>query len=307
MHTKHLYHNKLCDIKNHAILCVSMGTLILEKNAFLKHLKDAKRSSATVENYDRYITRFLAHINATHPSEITEQSLNGFHQWLQTYKNKTTQRTLCTKTQNYHRTAVRSFLRYLREKGADTYQPEDIILKRDVNLFSQDVLTDDELRRMRETVNGRDSKSARDRAIFLMLICSGLRVSELCALKRNIDYTADTLLIEGKNNKTREVPLTAETKEALKTYLILRRDDDPALYVNNGKRTSNSGSIRLSSRSVQRIIQACAVRAGITKKITPHTLRYTFGKKLLEDGADTGVIQRMLGLTHRVSTASYVD
>ncbi|MDP3143257.1 MAG: tyrosine-type recombinase/integrase [Candidatus Omnitrophota bacterium] len=149
-------------------------------------------------------------------------------------------------------------------------------------------------------------KALRDRAILELLFSTGLRVSELCALNRDsINLKSGEFAVRGKGDKVRLVFLSETAKTALKNYLEKRRDVDEALFVRNIKNPAKLDNLRLTSRSVERLVQYYAAKAGLSKKVTPHTLRHSFATDLLMNGADIRSVQELLGHSSITTTQIY--
>ncbi len=285
------------------------------KSQFLEHLEIEKgRSVKTVENYDRYITRFLSHTKAKTEKDITERSVRDFRMWLNRQsahpgsKKANSQDTLKRKTQNYYLIALRAFLKYARKRGLDSLSPEKIELAK-VGDRHLDLISSDELSRLMKAPTGTSLQALRDKAMMELLFSTGLRVSELCALDRDIDLNRDELSVRGKGDKVRVVFLSSDAKAATKAYLAKRGDIDDALFVGMGKGFAKhppaSGSGRITPRSVERIIKKYAIKAGITKKVTPHVIRHSFATDLLENGADLRSVQALLGHANITTTQVY--
>jgi len=162
-----------------------------------------------------------------------------------------------------------------------------------------DLISSDELRRLLDSPSGDSLKSLRDRAIFELLFSTGLRVSELCSLNReDVDLKKGEFSIRGKGDKVRLVFLSDSAKQALKNYLDKRVDIEEAMFV-------SLKEARLASRSIERIVQYHAVKAGISKKTTPHIIRHCFATDLLENGADLRSVQALLGHSSVTTTQIY--
>ncbi|MEQ1724125.1 MAG: tyrosine-type recombinase/integrase, partial [Pseudobdellovibrio sp.] len=213
------------------------------------------------------------------------------------------------RTQNYHLIALRSFFKYLRKHKIESYNPEMIELAK-VGERMPDFMTSDDLQRLLGTnQNAASLPELRDRAILELLFSTGLRVSELCSLPRTIDLTRDEYSIRGKGEKVRVVFFSAKAKDCIKEYLAKRVDTDDALFINLGKNAKamqqKQKSLRLTPRSVQRIVDAKARQAGITKSVTPHKLRHSFATDLLQNGADLRAVQMLLGHASISTTQIY--
>ncbi|MDP3726171.1 MAG: tyrosine-type recombinase/integrase [bacterium] len=281
------------------------------KKEFLEYLEIEKgRSLKTVENYGRYLERFLSFAKINSPEDITDDVVRRYRLWLnrQTVQRPAGEESLKKKTQNYHLIALRTFLKYLGKRDEKTLSPEKIELAK-VGERNIDIISNEELERLLEAPDGADIKNLRDKAILELLFSTGLRVSELCALSRYIDLKKDEFSVRGKGDKVRLVFLSARAKDALKKYLNKRTDVDDALFVRIPKATprKNSGqaSSRLTPRSVERIIKYYAIKAGIDKKVTPHVIRHSFATDLLENGADLRSVQVLLGHANIATTQIY--
>lgn len=293
-----------------------MNDLQKLKRQFLEYVEIEKgRSLKTVENYDRYLTRFLSHTEVKSPSEITDTVVREFRMWLNrqsTGNIRATGDTLGKKTQNYYLIALRAFLKYLARQEVKTLPAERIELAK-VGERSLDLITTEELNRLlkapesqnlkeKENIN-KDLKILRDRAILELLFSTGLRVSELCALLRDIDLSSDEFSIRGKGGKIRLVFMSPEAKSILKEYLNKRTDMDEALFVKLDR--TKSKNLALTRRSVERMVKQYAIKAGISKKVTPHVMRHLFATDLLQNGADLRSVQALLGHAHIGTTQIY--
>lgn len=271
------------------------------KREFLEYLEITKgRSIKTIENYDRYLSRFLAFSKLSSPSEISDRVVNEYRLYLN--RLPALSGTMKKKTQNYHLIALRAFLKYLAKRDVKSLQPEKIELAK-VPERSLDLITANELERLMKSPSGNDLKSIRDRAIMELLFSTGLRVSELCALNNDIDLTRDEMSVRGKGEKVRVVFLSPAAKSAVASYLKVRKDMEEALFVNYGR--GKRAPSRLTSRAVEFIVKRYAIKAGITKKVTPHVIRHSFATDLLENGADLRSVQALLGHANIQTTQVY--
>jgi site-specific recombinase XerD len=169
-----------------------------------------------------------------------------------------------------------------------------------------DLISQSELGRLLKSSEGDDIKSLRDKSILELLFSTGLRVSELCSLTNDIDFNQGEFSIRGKGGKIRVVFISEEARETLKKYLKLRKDMSDALFVQIGSGEKNNMDIKpLTRRSVERIVKQCAVKAGISKKVTPHVIRHCFATDLLSNGADIRSVQVMLGHANIATTQIY--
>lgn len=278
------------------------------KQQFLEYVEIEKgRVVNTIASYDRYLTRFFEYAKIKTVSDITQESIREFRLWLNRQssgRNVEQNGTLKKKTQNYYLIALRSFLKFLAKRNIKSVSPEYIELAK-VGERALDLITTEELRRLLDAPDGADLKSLRNLAILELLFSTGLRVSELCSLSRDINLSADELSIRGKGEKIRVVFLSSEAKSALKKYLDKRTDMDDALFVRLNREKARNGDMALDPRSVERILKFYAIKAGISKKVTPHVLRHMFATDLLSNGADLRSVQMLLGHSNISTTQIY--
>lgn len=278
------------------------------KQQFLEYIEIEKgRTVNTVENYDRYLTKFLQFAKTNNPNEITDTLVREFRLHLNrqsTGNIRATGETLKKKTQNYYLIALRAFLKYLARQGVSTLPAERIELAK-VSERSLDLITKGELGRLMSAPEGDDLKTLRDRAILQLLFSTGLRVSELCSLSSDLDLSSDELSIRGKGGKVRLVFISDDARNAVKAYLKKRDDMDDALFVKVGVEKGSKGKEAITRRSVERIVKQYAIKAGISKKVTPHVIRHCFATDLLSNGADLRSVQIMLGHSNIATTQIY--
>ena len=291
------------------------------KQRFLEYIEiERGRSLKTVENYDRYLSRFLEHTKVKSPSDIDDDVVREYRLWLnrqETHNQKGLgQTTLKKKTQNYYMIALRAFLKYMARMDVKSLSPDRIELAK-IPERSLDLISTDELGRLLDAPDTATLRGLRDRTLMELLFSTGLRVSELCSLPRDINLKLDELSVRGKGEKVRVVFLSEESKKWLKTYLDKRDDMDDALFVQilgkdsdigkagSPKLATNRDSLRLTSRSVERIVKQYAIRAGISKKVTPHVIRHSFATDLLRNGADLRSVQMLLGHANIGTTQIY--
>jgi site-specific recombinase XerD len=277
--------------------------LKLLKTEFLEYLEIEKgRSVKTVENYDRYLTRYLAFSKITSPSKLTEQSVREFRIHLN--RQAGTSGTMKHKTQNYYMISLRAFLKFLRKRGIESLNPERIELAK-VGARDLDLISFEELSRLINGPQGETLVALRDKAILELFFSTGLRVSELCSLNRDLDLSRDEFSIRGKGEKVRVVFLSPAAKAAIKKYEEKRGDVDEALFIQMGKTSKHAKDLRLTPRSIERLVKKYAIKAGITRKVTPHVLRHSFATDLLENGADLRSVQALLGHANIATTQVY--
>ena len=278
-------------------------------NDFLESLEIEKgRSLFTVRNYDLYLSRLIEFGGDVKIGDFGAEELRRYRLWLNRYKNGKGE-GLSVATQAYHLIALRGFLKYVTKRGIKALEPALIELPRK-HRPQVTFLYVDEIERILAEIPTDTETGLRDRAIFELLFSSGLRVSELVKLNRdNINLERREFMVRGKGQKDRPVFISEEAAEALSGYLAERRDALPALFLNNSRNLpegNTSGDYRrLTTRSVQRIVDKYVRAAGITKHVTPHTLRHSFATDLLMNGADLRSVQSMLGHADISTTQIY--
>jgi len=289
-----------------------MASLKQLKTQFLEYVEiERGRAINTVKNYDHYLTRFLDFTKNDNPANINEEMIREFRLWLNrqsTGNNRATGETLSKKTQNYYLIALRAFLKYLARQEVKTITAEKIELAK-VGERSLDLITHAELSRLLKSPKGNDLKNLRDKAILELLFSTGLRVSELCSLNRDLDLSSDELSIRGKGGKVRVVFISDDAKNAVRAYLSARKDMSDSLFVQIGnelaKKTKNGEFGSLARRSIERIVKQHATKAGISKRVTPHVMRHMFATDLLSNGADLRSVQIILGHANINTTQIY--
>ncbi len=267
---------------------------------FLDYLEVEKGVSIkTAENYSLYLERFAQFIDETPLEQISPAQISKYRIWLARFVNEQGL-SLGKATQGYHLIALREFLRYLSKKDIKTITAEKIELPKSKRR-ELETLSVDEVRQMLQVWNQSNQASLRNQAILELLFSSGLRVSELVSLDvARVNLKTREFSVRGKGSKDRLVFVSERASEAIKNYLSLRGDSDPRapLFV------SDSGS-RLTTRSIQRIVAGSALKAGIVKKVTPHTMRHSFATSMLRKGADIRSVQSLLGHSNIATTQIY--
>lgn len=282
-----------------------MSELILD---YVEHLEvEGGRSSKTAENYTLYLERFVTFTNDIQVDKITSEIIRKYRLWLNRYKNDNDE-PLSIITQSYHLIALRGFLGYLSKRDIPSLTPDKIELPKVVRK-QVTFLHYDEIARMLETIPLDTEVGLRDRAIIELLFSSGLRVSELVNLNRDhVNTKRREFMVRGKGQKDRPVFIGESTAEHVEEYLGARFDNLPPLFLSysrNNTATTSGDYRRLSARSIQRLIARYARLAGITKHVSPHTMRHSFATDLLMNGADLRSVQSMLGHSNISTTQVY--
>jgi tyrosine recombinase xerD len=277
---------------------------------FLEHLEvEGGRSPKTIANYQLYLERFIDFAGDITVDKITSEVIRRYRLWLNRYKNETTNEELSLITQSYHLIALRGFLTYLSRRDITSLAADKIILPKTARK-QVTFLQYDEVVRMINQIPTDTEAGLRDRAIVELLFSSGLRVSELVNLNRDhINLSRREFMVRGKGQKDRPVFISKSAAEHVSSYLDARTDSLPALFLSYSRRNAApnlSGDYRrLSARSIQRMISQYARLAGITKHVSPHTMRHSFATDLLMNGADLRSVQSLLGHSNISTTQVY--
>lgn len=285
-------------------------------NDFLEHLEvEAGRSKKTVENYRLYLERFVeialdvSGKNEIRPQDITKELLRKYRIKLNRYGSDSGNDDLKTITQAYHLIALRGFLKYLARRDIKSLDPSLVdlphVIRKQVTFLHYDEVED-----MLEQIDTSTESGLRDRAIIELLYSGGLRVSELVGLNRDsINLERREFMVRGKGSKDRPIFISQSAADRVRDYLDVRTDSLPALFLNNSRNlqvADTSGNYRrMTTRSVERIVEKYARLAGITKHVSPHTLRHSFATDLLMNGADIRAVQSMLGHADISTTQIY--
>jgi site-specific recombinase XerD len=279
------------------------------KREFLEHVEIEKGNSLkTVGNYEYYLTRFFEFAKISDPKNISDDKIREFRLYLNRQPGVKIRgqsaSTLKKNTQNYHLIALRVFLKYLMKRGIASLPPDRIELAK-IKERSLDLISVDELSRLLSAPDTATPKGLRDKALLELFFSTGLRLSELCSLDRDLDLSKDEFSIRGKGEKVRVVFLSDSAKEAIRAYLKMRKDLDEPLFVQYSSNHGKNKSGRLTPRSIERIVKYYAIKAGISKKVTPHVIRHSFATDLLSNGADIRSVQMMLGHANIATTQIY--
>ena len=285
-------------------------------NDFLEHLEiESGRSKKTIDNYRLYLERFLMlsqeilNKDVVKPSDIDRELLRKYRLKLNRYGSENGGDDLQTITQAYHLIALRGFMEYLARREIRSLDPSLIdlphIIRKQVTFLHFDDVED-----MLAQIDLSTESGLRDRAIIEVLSSGGLRVSELVGLNRDsINLERREFVVRGKGSKDRPIFISQSAADRVQDYLDARTDSLPALFLNNSRNTQSvntSGNYRrITARSVERIVEKYARLAGITKHVSPHTLRHSFATDLLMNGADIRSVQSMLGHADISTTQIY--
>ena len=279
---------------------MTLDLLIAE---FLEYLEIQKGCSPlTIRQYRHYLKRFHNWLSenspAAKPEDINLELVRRYRLYLAHLRARDGV-PLERVTQSYHIVALRAFLRYLLvQRDIATLSPDKIELPKQGSR-SIAFLNPEQIERLLNSPKIADNVGLRDRTILETLFSTGLRVSELVNLNRDqIDLERKEFGVKGKGNKLRVVFLSDTAAQWIERYLRSRQDSFKPLFIRHSGMVDarNKGErMRLTARSIQRIVAKHAKRAGLPIEATPHTLRHSFATDLLISGADIRSVQEMLG------------
>jgi site-specific recombinase XerD len=278
------------------------------KTDFLEYLElEQNRSQKTIANYDHYLTRLIDFAGDIKVEDIDVELVRKWRLWLNRLGTNTSDE-MGKLTQNYHLIALRSFLKFCAKRDWPALSAEKIELAKTIRK-QVTFLNEEELERLFAQPDMSTLAGVRDRAILELLFSSGLRVSELTGLDRDhINLKRREFMVRGKGQKDRPIFISEAAAACIEQYLNRREDTARPLFVRySGRKTVDlSGNFhRLTARSIQRLVARYALLAGITKHVSPHTLRHSFATDLLMNGADLRSVQAMLGHSNIATTQIY--
>ncbi len=280
---------------------------------FLVYLEIEKgRSQMTIRNYEFYLNRFIEWAKDPEADDLDDDMILHYRLFLNRLEDPK-RGPLKKNTQNYHLIALRSFLKYLARKNVKSLAPEKIELAKQ-GMREPSFLEAPDMERLLEAPSKTKETpilQARDRAILELFFSTGMRVSELAGLKREqINLERDEFSVRGKGDKVRVAFLSHAAKHWLKNYLSMREDESSYMFVRHDRAASLTSGVDkkagpLTPRSIERLVKRYSVMAGITKNISPHSLRHSFATDLLMNGADLRSVQSMLGHSSITTTQIY--
>jgi len=279
---------------------------------FLEHLEIERHCSPlTIRNYRHYLGRFSNWFKKNNfkakPSSINLEKVKKYRVYLARFTAPNSQ-SLSLSTQAYHVIALRAFLRWLVKNDYDTLAPEKIDIPKSKSR-SVKFLSADQIERFLSQPLPSKKTGLRDKAILEILFSTGMRVSELVGLNRDqIDLKRREFGIVGKGGEARVVFLSERAVKWLKKYVNSREDSWKPLFIRfgGGKDIGKDGEkMRLTARSVQRIVDKYSKKAKLPVKVTPHVIRHSFATDLLIAGADLRAVQEMLGHKNIQTTQIY--
>jgi len=287
---------------------MTISTYIKEYLTYLEVTQN--KSDKTIENYTHYLKRFLDFLSEEiSPRDITLKKIQNYRLFLNRLADEKGKQ-LSIKTQNYHIIAIRAFLKYLTKNDVKTLAPEKVELAK-VPERTVEVISREELDRIFQAIDKTKKAGYRDTAILETLYSTGLRVSELASLNRDqVDLKRREFMVRGKGRKPRIVFLSKKAVQSIEMSIKMREDNFKPLFINNGQGQKcedvmDDEKRRLSTVSIENIVRKYALKAGIIKKVTPHTLRHSYATELLINGADIRSVQEMLGHSSITTTQIY--
>ncbi|OGG47653.1 hypothetical protein A3D66_01130 [Candidatus Kaiserbacteria bacterium RIFCSPHIGHO2_02_FULL_50_9] len=275
-------------------------------------------SNNTQRNYEQYLKLFVLWLKETDNEKLLPHELVAGHIWdyrlylARTYKTPHGS-YLGKKSQNYYLIALRAFLNYLAERDIESLPSSKVKLAKQKNEETISFLEVDDFEKMLVIPDTATFSGARDRAIMELFFSSGMRISELTSLTTDqVSFLKDKnprrtfeLSIVGKGKHIRTIFISPRAAEWLRKYLASRRDVYKPLFINTRSGASEDEDRRLSVRAIQMMISRCARLAGLSKKVTPHTLRHSYATDLLAHGADLRSVQELLGHKNVATTQVY--
>lgn len=285
-----------------------MNTITHWKRQFLEHLEiELNRSPKTIENYEQCLDQFFEWAKIITTQQINTDVIRKYRLYLNRSSEKH-KAGLSKNTQTHHVIVLRTFLKFLNKRDIPVIASEKIEIGK-IPMRQVDFLEGDEVERLLTAAEGKPIKSLRDRAILELLFSTGLRVSELVGLNRDqVNLEKQEFSVRGKGNSVRLIFISDRAKHALASYLTKRKDVDEAMfiaYAKGFKKKTEDDSLRITPRTVQRIVKYYSHKAGIVKDVHPHTLRHSFATDLLSNGADIRSVQAMLGHASITTTQVY--
>ncbi len=290
-----------------------MFDLTAQITDFLEYCEiERNLSPLTIRDYRHYLEFFdnwqKENSPISKPQDLTVEVVRKFRVYLAHFLSPNGNLPLKKVTQNYYVIALRSFLRFLVKKDLKVVTPDKIELPK-VDSRSLKFLDRDQLERLLAQPDISSDRGLRDKALMEMLFSTGLRVSELCKLdKSGINLERREFGIIGKGQKQRIVFLSDRACLWLGKYLARRADSYSPLFIrySGGEDlTAGTSAMRLTSRSVQRMVEKYVRQAKLPVKATPHVLRHSFATDLLINGADLRSVQELLGHKNVATTQIY--
>jgi len=279
---------------------------------FLEYLEIEKNcSKLTIRDYRHYLDVFIDwYLDVLHEKPLSDLELSDIRKYRVFLSNKTDDKGAGLKrvTQNYYVIALRSFLRFLIKNDIKTLEPSKIDLPK-TESRSLKFLNRDQVERLVTAPNTSKEEGIRDRAVMELLFSTGLRVSELTKLNREqINFERREFGVIGKGGRSRIVFISDDAADWVSKYLNARKDNFKPLFIRYSGAiidANNGEKMRLTPRSVERIVKKYVKSSRLPVDATVHTLRHSFATDLLHNGADLRSVQEMLGHKNIATTQIY--
>ena len=279
---------------------------------FLEYLEVEKNcSKLTIRNYSHYLEELVKYLSVDgrvpNLSDVNLESIRSFRLYLS--RKKGVSGDMMTVTQGYYVIALRSFLKWLIKNDYKVMQPEKLEVPKNKDHSLKFLDNDQVIRLLNQPLTSQKS-GMRDRVILELLFSTGLRVSELVSLNRDqINLKTREFGIIGKGGKSRLVFISKQAADFLDRYLKGRMDKFKPLFIHySGKKdvvVADDKSVRLTARSIQRLVKKYVKQARLPVMATPHTLRHSMATDLLRSGADIRSVQEILGHKNIATTQIY--
>lgn len=286
--------------------------LVVLTRQFLEHLEIEKNCSRlTIRNYEHYLNvliDFLSNENKDKPTidDINSESIRKFRLYLS--RRLGTKGEMKLVTQGYYIISLRSFLKWLIKNDISVLQPEKLDVPK-VKDHSLKFLDETQMHRLLNQPLNSEKNGLRDRSILELLFSTGLRVSELVSLNREqINLKTREFGVIGKGGRSRVVFISRQAAEWIDKYLKSRTDQYKPLFIRDLRPKEialEDDKVRLTSRSVQRLVKKYVRQANLPVAATPHTLRHSMATDLLRSGADLRSVQELLGHKNIATTQIY--
>lgn len=271
---------------------------------FISYMGNVKNASLnTTQSYRRDLIKMKGFMEANGIYDVGKITVTNVN----SYVLKLEKDGLSAATISRNIAAMKSFFHYLMMKKKIDYEPVEFLKAPPIEKKAPSVLSVEEVDRMLSHLSGNSPKAIRDRAMIELLYATGIRVSEMIALKvTDVNLNMDYIVCRSGTKRDRIVPFGSATKRALEVYLdgcresMLKGKETDLLFV-------NCQGNALSRQGFWKIVKGYGSKAGINKDITPHTIRHSFAAHLVANGADLKSVQEMMGLSDISSAKIYAD
>lgn len=274
-----------------------------EIEAFISYLHNIKKTSSNTEmSYRRDLTKLRIYLEITAGSpavdEVTEENLKKYMAYVERkkFKASTISRSIAS---------IKAFYHYLLKEGLIRKDISDCLKAPRVERKTPDILSVEEMEKLLNQPSGSSDKEIRDSAMLKLLYATGIRVSELISLRVSDVNMQMGFLICREGDRERMIPFDSQVQEALRRYLVRARNHMASNEAKDILFVNCSGT-SMSRQGFWKLIKSYARKAGITKDITPHTLRHTFAAHQVENGTDLKSVQEMLGHSDISTTHMYL-